>query len=143
MKKFYFFVVAALMGVSSMQAQTTIATLGFEDGDATGKSSQYALTPGLSAFGDWVNVKDVDARENAGDFRLHGIVNRRTACNRRKRNVGFERKLVFRNQADGKQERIAFKVLFRTGNGTAFFVYRSNGNALDAFFPADFRYSVT
>lgn len=73
MKKFYFFVVAALMGVSSMQAQTTIATLGFEDGDATGKSSQYALTPGLSTFGDWVNVKDVDLwNEKFADEALSG-----------------------------------------------------------------------
>jgi len=54
-----------LMGLGfaalSMSAQAqTIVSLGFEEGDATGKSSQYSLTPGLSKYGDWVNVKDVD-----------------------------------------------------------------------------------
>ncbi len=44
----------------SAQAQTTIVSLGFEQGDATGKSSAYSLTPGLSTYGDWVNVKDGD-----------------------------------------------------------------------------------
>ena len=58
MKKFYFFVVAALMGVSSMQAQTTIATLGFEDGD-TKYTTAGAYTPG-GTFGDWVNRLEGD-----------------------------------------------------------------------------------
>ena len=60
MKKIYLTMVAALLGASSLWAQTTIATLGFESGDEKGKSSAYALTPGLSAFGDWVNVKEDD-----------------------------------------------------------------------------------
>ena len=78
MKKMYLFVVAALMGASSVQAQTTIASLGFEAGDAKAKSSQYALTPGKSIFGDWVNVKDEDAWDEqytgevkSGEFALH------------------------------------------------------------------------
>ena len=60
MKRIYLLLVSALMGASSLQAQTTIAQLGFESGDATGKSSSYALTPGLSTFGDFVNVKAAD-----------------------------------------------------------------------------------
>ncbi len=55
MKKF-FFLAAAL--VTSMVAQAqTIYTLGFEDGEKTKEHScSEALTPGLSEFGDWVNV---------------------------------------------------------------------------------------
>lgn len=61
MKKFYMTMVAALLGTGSLLAQTTIASLGFEQTDAKGKSSAFALTPGLSQFGDFVNVKDVDS----------------------------------------------------------------------------------
>lgn len=61
MKRFYLTLAAALMGAGSLFAQTTIATLGFEDGDDKGKSSEYALTPGESKFGDFVNVKDEDS----------------------------------------------------------------------------------
>ena len=60
MKKIYMTMVAALLSAGSLFAQTTIASLGFESGDEKGKSSAYALTPGLSTFGDWVNVKDGD-----------------------------------------------------------------------------------
>lgn len=61
MKRFYLTLAAALMGAGSLFAQTTIATLGFEAGDDKGKSSEYALTPGESKFGDFVNVKDEDS----------------------------------------------------------------------------------
>lgn len=60
MKKIYLTMVAALLSAGSLRAQTTIATLGFESGDEKGKSSAYALTPGLSMYGDWVNVKEED-----------------------------------------------------------------------------------
>lgn len=60
MKRFYMTIAAGLLALSQVSAQTTIATLGFESGDEKGKASQYSLTPGLSAFGDWVNKKDVD-----------------------------------------------------------------------------------
>ena len=60
MKKFYLAMAAAWLGASSLQAQTTIATLGFENGDVEGRSSAYALTPQLSKFGDFVNVKEDD-----------------------------------------------------------------------------------
>ena len=74
MKKFYLTLVAAMMGTGSLFAQTTIATLGFEDGDAKGKSSAYALTPGMSKFGDWVNVKDEDSwDEECGDEPKSGL----------------------------------------------------------------------
>ena len=63
MKKFYFLLAAAIMSTSALKAQTTIATLGFEDSDEKGKSSQFALTPGLSKFGDFVNVKEADLWE--------------------------------------------------------------------------------
>ena len=55
----------------SVEAQTTVAELGFEPGDQTGRSSKYALTPGLSTYGDWVNVKDGDAwnEQFAGDVK--------------------------------------------------------------------------
>jgi len=50
---------AASLGTVS--AQTVIAKIGFEDADKNTKSScEYALTPGKSQFGDWVNVKDAD-----------------------------------------------------------------------------------
>ena len=69
--------VAALLSTGSLLAQTTIASLGFEQTDEKGKSSAYALTPGLSQFGDFVNVKDVDSWSeqssedvNSGEFAL-------------------------------------------------------------------------
>lgn len=49
---------SSLMGVATMQAQTVIAELGFEEGDTKFVTSG-ALTPG-GTFGDWVNKKDDD-----------------------------------------------------------------------------------
>lgn len=60
MKKFNLLIAAGLMGAVSVQAQTTIAKLGFEPGDEK-FTTDMALTPGLGTFGDWVNVKDGDS----------------------------------------------------------------------------------
>lgn len=64
MKKINLLIAAGLMASASLQAQTVIASLGFEDGDQTGRTSQYALTPGLSIFGDFVNVKNQAFMDN-------------------------------------------------------------------------------
>lgn len=58
MKKFNLLMAAGLMSFASMQAQTTIASLGFEPSD-TKYTTAGALTPG-GTFGDWVNVKEGD-----------------------------------------------------------------------------------
>ena len=46
------------MASASMQAQTTVARLGFEEGDEK-YTTEGALTPG-GTYGDWVNVKEED-----------------------------------------------------------------------------------
>ncbi len=57
----------------AIQAQTTIYSNGFENNEkpAAGTySSKYALTPGVSIWGDWVNPKEVDNwKEQAEDAR--------------------------------------------------------------------------
>ena len=58
MKKFNLLMAAGLMSFASAQAQTTIASVGFEPGD-TKYTTEEALTPG-GTYGDWVNVKDGD-----------------------------------------------------------------------------------
>lgn len=58
MKKFYFLAVAAMMGASSMQAQTKVVSLGFEQGDSK-YTTATAYTPG-GTFGDWVNRAEGD-----------------------------------------------------------------------------------
>lgn len=58
MKKFNFLIALGLMATASMQAQTTVARLGFEVGDEK-YTTEGALTPG-GTFGDWVNVKAED-----------------------------------------------------------------------------------
>ena len=71
MKKINFLLMLGLMSAASMQAQTTIVSLGFEPGDVKGQSSAYSLTPGLSEFGDWVNVKDVDLWDEKSQDEVH------------------------------------------------------------------------
>jgi len=57
MKKL-FFLAAAMVSTMFASAQT-IYSLGFEKGEeSTTHSSKWALTPGKSQFGDWVNVHD-------------------------------------------------------------------------------------
>ena len=73
MRKLNLLIAAGLVASASVQAQTIVAELGFEQGDATGKSSKYSLSPGLSLFGDWVNVKDGDVwAENFADDKVSG-----------------------------------------------------------------------
>lgn len=64
MKKFNLLIAAGLFASVSMQAQTVIASLGFEENDTKGRSSDWAITPGKSIFGDWVNVKDQEFMDN-------------------------------------------------------------------------------
>ena len=59
MKKINLMIAAGLLASASMQAQTTIASVGFESGDQK-YTTELALTPGLGTLGDWVNVKDGD-----------------------------------------------------------------------------------
>ena len=58
MKKFNLLMAAGLMSFATVQAQTTIASVGFEPGD-TKYTTEDALTPG-GTYGDWVNVKETD-----------------------------------------------------------------------------------
>lgn len=58
MKKFNLLMAAGLMSFATVQAQTTIASVGFEPGDSK-YTTEDALTPG-GTYGDWVNVKDGD-----------------------------------------------------------------------------------
>ena len=61
MKKNYLLIAAGLLGAASLQAQTVVASLDFEDESQKGKfATEYAATPGLSFFGDYVNFKDTD-----------------------------------------------------------------------------------
>ena len=61
MKKNYLLIAAGLLGAASLQAQTVVASLDFEDESQKGKFvTEYAATPGLSFFGDYVNFKDTD-----------------------------------------------------------------------------------
>ena len=64
MKKINLLIALGLMASASMQAQTTIASLGFEENDTKGRSSEWAITPGLSTFGDLVNVKNQAFMDN-------------------------------------------------------------------------------
>ncbi|MBR2630711.1 MAG: hypothetical protein IKD25_04195 [Bacteroidaceae bacterium] len=58
MKKINLLMAAGLMSFATVQAQTTIASVGFEPGDSK-YTTEDALTPG-GTYGDWVNVKDGD-----------------------------------------------------------------------------------
>lgn len=59
MKRNYLLIAAGLLCAASMQAQTVVAQLGFEDSDEVGKyKTEYALTPELGTYGDWVNFKE-------------------------------------------------------------------------------------
>ena len=61
MRRIYLLIAAGLMCTASMQAQTVVAELGFEDGTEAGKyKTEYALTPELGTYGDWVNYKETD-----------------------------------------------------------------------------------
>lgn len=67
MKKINLLIAAGLMATASVQAQTVVTSLGFEDSDTKGRSSEWAITPGKSIFGDWVNVKDQAFMDNAAN----------------------------------------------------------------------------
>ncbi len=58
MKKINLMIAVGLLFSASMQAQTTIASLGFENGD-TKYTTPYAYTPG-GTYGNWVNKQDAD-----------------------------------------------------------------------------------
>lgn len=62
MKKNYLLIAAGLLCAVSMQAQKkVVASLDFEDESQKGTfKTEYALTPQLGYFGDWVNYKETD-----------------------------------------------------------------------------------
>lgn len=61
MRRIYLLIAAGLMCTASMQAQTVVAQLGFEDGEEVGKfKTEYSLSPELGTYGDWVNYKETD-----------------------------------------------------------------------------------
>ena len=61
MKKNYLLIVAGLLCAVTMQAQKVVASLGFEDSEKEGAfKTEYAVTPELGLYGDWVNYKDTD-----------------------------------------------------------------------------------
>jgi len=61
MRRIYLLIAAGLLGAASLQAQTVVASLDFEDESQKGAfKTEYALTPELGFFGDWVNYKDTD-----------------------------------------------------------------------------------
>jgi len=67
MKKINLMIAAGLLCAASVQAQTTIASVGFEPGD-TKYTTKYAYTPG-GTYGNWVNQQggDVWTEPNDGD----------------------------------------------------------------------------
>ena len=71
MKKINLLIALGLMASASMQAQTVITSLGFEANDTKGQSTEWALTPGKSIFGDWVNVQDVDDWNEQSQDEVH------------------------------------------------------------------------
>lgn len=61
MKRIYLLIATGLFCTASMQAQTVVAELGFEDDtQKEAFKTEYALTPELGTYGDWVNYKDTD-----------------------------------------------------------------------------------
>lgn len=58
MKKINLMIAAGLLCAASVQAQTTIASVGFEPGDSK-YTTEHAYTPG-GTFGNWVNKQDAD-----------------------------------------------------------------------------------
>ena len=57
MKKNYLLIAAGLLGAASLQAQTVVASLDFEDESQKGAfKTEYALTPELGFFGDWADL---------------------------------------------------------------------------------------
>lgn len=72
MKKNYLLIVAGLLGAASLQAQTVVASLDFEDESQKGAfKTEYALTPELGFFGDWVNYKDTDEWDERSQDKPH------------------------------------------------------------------------
>ena len=61
MKKNYLLIAAGLLCAASMQAQTVVGALDFDDPSQKGAfKTEYAITPELGYFGDWVNYKETD-----------------------------------------------------------------------------------
>ena len=61
MKRIYLLIATGLFCTASMQAQTVVAELGFEDDtQKEAFKTEYALTPELGTYGDWVNYKETD-----------------------------------------------------------------------------------
>ena len=61
MKKNYLLIAAGLLCAASMQAQTVVGALDFDDVSQKGAfKTEYAITPELGTFGDWVNYKETD-----------------------------------------------------------------------------------
>ncbi len=61
MKRNYLLIATGLFCAASVQAQTVVAELGFEDDAQEGAfKTEYALTPELGLYGDWVNYKETD-----------------------------------------------------------------------------------
>ncbi len=58
MKKINFLIALGLISAASMQAQTTVVSLGFESGDQKYTTSD-AYTPG-GTYGDWINKQEAD-----------------------------------------------------------------------------------
>ena len=58
MKKLNFLIALGLISAASMQAQTTVVSLGFESGDQK-YTTEDAYTPG-GTYGDWINRNDAD-----------------------------------------------------------------------------------
>jgi methionine-rich copper-binding protein CopC len=58
MKKLNFLIALGLISAASMQAQTTVVSLGFEAGDQK-YTTEEAYTPG-GTYGDWVNRNEAD-----------------------------------------------------------------------------------
>lgn len=69
MKKINLLIAVGLLSTASMQAQTTIASVGFESGDQK-YTTTSAYTPG-GTYGNWVNRQDDDVWTEAWDADTH------------------------------------------------------------------------
>ena len=81
-----------------------------------------------------MNVKHISAREHAGHFGFTEFIHLCAACYTVKRNACAARQLVFRNETDRIQDRVAFDVFFCAGNRIPLFIHLGDRYAGDALF---------
>ncbi len=83
-------------------------------------------------------MHNVAGSKNAGHARLEVFIYKRTTGNGVQGNAGFLGKLVFGDQADGQQKRIAGDDLFSARNKIPFFIHCHSFNGFYPIFADNF-----